>query len=81
VIVLGAVLRLGPVGWALIVFAIALVLVAELLNTAIEASVDLISPADHPLAKRAKDAAAAAVLVAAGGAVVIGALCVIIGTA
>lgn len=42
---------------------IALVLAAELLNTAIEACVDLCSPHFHHLAKKAKDTAAAAVLV------------------
>ena len=52
--------------------AIALVVVAELLNSAIESVVDLVSPDDHPLAKRAKDVAAAAVLVAAAGAVAAG---------
>ena len=40
------------------------VLVAELLNSAIEAVVDMVSPEIHPLAKRAKDAGSAAVLVA-----------------
>lgn len=37
------------------------VVIAELLNTAIEAVVDLASPERHPLAKRAKDVASAAV--------------------
>ncbi len=41
------------------------VLGLELVNTGLEALVDLASPGRHPLAKRAKDAAAAAVLVAA----------------
>ncbi len=44
---------------------IALVLFAELLNTAVEAVVDLASPGLHPLARRAKDSAAAAVAVMA----------------
>lgn len=44
---------------------IALVFAAELLNTALEAVVDLCSPGFHTLAKRAKDCAAAAVLAAA----------------
>ncbi len=57
-----------------IVLAIALVISLELLNTAIEAVVDLYSPAEHPLAKAAKDCAAAAVLVAALAAVVVGVL-------
>lgn len=42
-----------------------LVLVTELLNTAIEAVVDLASPERHPLAGRAKDCGSAAVAVAA----------------
>lgn len=42
-----------------------LVLVTELLNTAIEAVVDLASPERHPLAGRAKDFGSAAVVVAA----------------
>jgi diacylglycerol kinase (ATP) len=46
---------------------IALVLSLELMNTAIEAIVDLLTVAHHPLAKSAKDAAAGAVLVAAVG--------------
>jgi diacylglycerol kinase len=67
-------LRLPILGWALVVFTIALVICAELLNSAIEAVVDLVSPQDHPLAKRAKDVAAAGVLVAALAALAIGAL-------
>jgi len=42
--------------------AIGLVITAELFNTALEAVVDLASPQDHPLAKRAKDRRAAGVL-------------------
>ncbi len=48
---------------------ITIVLSLELTNTAIEALVDLLTVAHHPLAKSAKDAAAGAVLVAAAGAV------------
>jgi diacylglycerol kinase len=70
----GALLRLPPLAWALLVLAIALVLVAELVNAAVETIVDLVSPGDHPLAGRAKDVAAAAVLVAALAAVAIGTL-------
>ncbi len=42
-----------------------MILVAELLNTAIEEAVNRISPAQHPLSKKAKDAGSAAVAVAA----------------
>jgi diacylglycerol kinase len=52
----------------------AVVLVAEMVNTAVEAAVDLASPERRPLAAAAKDAAAGAVLIAAGFAVLVGLL-------
>ncbi len=55
-----------------IVITVALVLGFELVNTAIEAVVDLMTEFNHPLAKVAKDAAAGAVLVVAFAAVVVG---------
>lgn len=54
-----------------IIFAISLVFVAELINTAIEATVDLAVDSYDPIAKIAKDVSAGAVLVAATNAVVI----------
>lgn len=56
----------------LLVLAALLVLFAELINTAIEAVVDLASPDYHELAKLAKDVAAGAVLVTSVGAVILG---------
>ena len=50
---------------AILVLAIGMVLVAEAMNTALEALVDLASPEVHPLARIAKDVAAAGVLLAA----------------
>lgn len=73
VVLAGAVLRLPAWAWAVLALAIALVVAVELANTALEALVDLVSPGDHPLAKRAKDVAAASVLVTAAGAVAAGA--------
>ena len=67
-------LRLNRMEWALIVFAVALVWMAEFVNTALEAVVDLASPDLHPLARVGKDVAAAAVLVGAATAVLIGLL-------
>lgn len=52
--------------------AVAFVWVTELVNTAIEKTVDLAQPNEHPLAKQAKDIAAAAVLIASLYAVVVG---------
>lgn len=68
--------RLGvaPAEQALVVLTIALVFVAELFNTALEAVVDLYKHSYHPLAKTAKDVAAAAVLLAALAAVLVGVL-------
>lgn len=57
-------LWLGPTGTgkALLVASVLLVLVVELLNSGIEATVDRISLEDHRLAKRAKDLGSAAVM-------------------
>lgn len=60
--------------YVLLMLTFSAVISAELVNTAIEAAVDLCSPEQHRLAKIAKDAAAGAVLVAAIFAVVVGIL-------
>jgi diacylglycerol kinase len=70
----GLLLRLNRIEWALVAFCVALVVAGELINTAIEAAVDLLSPELHPRAQVAKDAAAAAVLVCAVISVVVGLL-------
>jgi len=51
-------------GKALMIFSVLLVLIVELLNSAVEAAVDRISLENHALAKRAKDIGSAAVLLA-----------------
>jgi diacylglycerol kinase (ATP) len=51
-------------GRAMMIAAVALVLIVELLNSAIEATVDRISLENHDLAKRAKDLGSAAVMLA-----------------
>ncbi|MFS0839621.1 diacylglycerol kinase family protein [Paenibacillus sp. 1P03SA] len=55
-----------------LLLAVVLVIMTELINTAVEKAVDLAMPDLHPLAKIAKDTAAGAVLVAALFAVVVG---------
>lgn len=55
-----------------IVLACAVVLALELMNSAVETAIDLVSPDLHPLAGSAKDLAAAAVLTASLGAVIVG---------
>jgi diacylglycerol kinase (ATP) len=66
-------LQPAPIWWAVVVLTIALVLVAELVNTAIEHLADHLHPESHPGIKRVKDCAAAAVLIASLSAVVVGA--------
>jgi diacylglycerol kinase (ATP) len=52
------------IGRALMIASMLLVLIVELLNSALEATVDRVSIENHPLAKRAKDIGSAAVFVA-----------------
>jgi diacylglycerol kinase (ATP) len=61
----------GTVGKALMIASILLVLIVELLNSALEAAVDHTSLEQHPLAKRAKDVASAAVLLSIVNAVMV----------
>lgn len=74
VIILGVWLRLRPRDWAVLILTFMVVWAAEFTNTAIEAVVDMAMPDPHPLAKTAKDVAAAAVLISALGAVAVGLL-------
>ncbi|MBX7213574.1 MAG: diacylglycerol kinase family protein [Thermoflexales bacterium] len=72
VVLAGLMFRLSWTEWAVIALTVAVVFQAELVNTALEAVVDHVSPDFHALAKVAKDCAAAAVLVVALGAVAVG---------
>ena len=74
VIAAGLWLNLGRVEWAILFVMMAVVWVAEFVNTAIEAAVDAATAERHPLAKIAKDAAAGGVLIAAILAVIVGLL-------
>lgn len=71
---LGAWLGITRIEWAIVVFTIALVLILEGLNTAVECAIDLASPEIHPKAKIAKDLAAGMVLLASIASVVVGLL-------
>ena len=70
-LVLGILLHISAVEFAIILVTIAGVMVAEMFNTVIELTVDLASPSYHPLAKIAKDVAAGAVLLSAIMAIII----------
>jgi diacylglycerol kinase len=65
---------IGRVEWAILVMTIAIVLILEGVNTAIEAAINLAMPEVHPLAKTAKDVAAGIVLIASIMAIVVGLL-------
>lgn len=67
-------LKLSSLEWIAILGVIAAVIVAEIINSAIEKLADVISPDYHPKIKIVKDLAAAAVLVAAFLALVVGAI-------
>lgn len=67
-------LPVGNLGKAMMIGSILLVLIVELVNSAIEATVDRISLEDHDLAKRAKDIGSAAVLVSLANAGIVWAL-------
>ncbi|HZK43826.1 MAG TPA: diacylglycerol kinase family protein [Syntrophomonadaceae bacterium] len=58
--------------WALLLFTIFLVVIAETINTAIEKTIDLVTKEYHPLAKSAKNLAAGAVLLSAINAIIMG---------
>jgi diacylglycerol kinase (ATP) len=72
VVGLGLWLKLPLRDWVFIIIAFAFVWIAEFLNTALEAVVDLATQESHPLARVGKDVGAAAVLIAALTAIIIG---------
>ncbi len=63
---------LSKTEWAIILLCNALVFSLEIVNTAVEKAVDLVTEKEHPLAKISKDAAAGAVLVSAIFSVIVG---------
>lgn len=71
-LLLGIILRISAVEFAMVFVAITGVFIAEMFNTVFELCIDLASPEYHPLAKIAKDVAAGAVLLSAILSVVIG---------
>jgi len=77
VVIVALLLRIGLIDFSVIILAIGLVWVTEAINTTLETIVDLVSPAEHPLAKVCKDVGAAAVLFSAITAVAIGVLILI----
>ena len=72
VIIAGIFFKISLTEWLVLALIIGLVIATELINTSIEATIDLVTKDVHPLAKVAKDTAAAAVLVFGLTAIVIG---------
>jgi undecaprenol kinase len=65
------ILRPAPVWWGLVAVVIALVMALELVNSAMEAVIDLLHPDIHSEIKAAKDMVAGAVLMISGAALVV----------
>lgn len=74
VVVCGLIFNISVFEWLVCVLCFAVVMTAEMLNTAIETVVDLVSPDKHELARKAKDVAAGAVLLSAFFAAIAGLL-------
>lgn len=73
-IILGLVLQIPQWSWLAVILCITAVFSLEVINTAIEAVVDMVSPEWHELAMRAKDCAAGAVFIFAIGSIVVAAV-------
>ena len=72
VVIFGFILKISLIEWYVCLMLFALVMSLELVNTALEAVVDLVTEERKPLAKKAKDAAAGAVLMSAIIAAILG---------
>lgn len=72
VVIFGFLFRIETWEWAVLIITVGIMLALELVNTAIEAVVDLVTEEYHPLAKVAKDTSAAAVFVFAIVSIIIG---------
>lgn len=72
VVIFGLILQISITEWCICLVLFGLIMALELINTAIEAVVDLVTQEYHPLAKIAKDTAAGAVLIASIMAAVTG---------
>ncbi len=73
-IVMGLYFSISALAWGLVLLSIGMVLLSELMNTAIEITLDIVMPTPHPKVKAAKNIAAAAVWVSAMIASIIGSL-------
>jgi diacylglycerol kinase len=72
VIILGFILKIDLQEWVICILLIGAVIGAELMNTAIETTVDMYTREKNELAKKAKDVSAGAVLIIAISSAIIG---------
>src|SRR5580704_16077847 len=72
VLAMGLLYRLKKDEMVILFLVVSAVLITEMINTAVESVVDMVTQAYHPLAKLAKDIAAGAVLIAAITAAMVG---------
>ena len=72
VIIFGIILKISKIEWIICITLFGLVISMELINTAVENTVDLITKEKNEQAKNAKDVAAGAVLVSAISSAIIG---------
>lgn len=63
VVILGIFYHMSPIEWAVSILLLGMIAATELINTALEAVVDLVTQKIHPLAKIAKDTASGAVFI------------------
>ena len=69
---IGIAFDISRLEWVIVIVSISFIIGLELVNSAIEAVVDLVSPEYHPVAKVAKDLASAAVLTSGVGGLIAG---------
>lgn len=74
IMLVAAWLGIGLIEWAILILTITVVWMAEFINAAVEATVNLATSDYHPMAKVAKDVASAAVLLGVVASVLIGLL-------
>lgn len=72
IVLLAIFLNIGKIETILLAIVIALVLIAEMFNTAVEKIIDLITPDFHPLARIVKDITAGCVLIATLNSIIVG---------
>jgi diacylglycerol kinase len=74
VLIFGFIFRISHIEWLILIFAIALVILMEVVNSALERVTDVLKPRIDSYVKEIKDIMAAAVMLASITAVIIGAL-------